>query len=77
MTNMSYCRWSNTLSDVRDCAEHIRDKITNWEEKRARETMVETMIEMLEEIGYTVEAPEGKRAEVMLEENATDEEEDE
>jgi len=25
MSNMSYCRWRNTLTDLRDCFEHIAD----------------------------------------------------
>jgi len=26
MGNMSYCRFENTLSDLRDCADHMDDK---------------------------------------------------
>jgi hypothetical protein len=35
MSNMSYCRFQNTLSDLRDCANHI-DDILGEEEHEAR-----------------------------------------
>ena len=40
MSNMSYCRWQNTLQDLRDCLEHIDDKVSEAENK-ARIKMVE------------------------------------
>lgn len=27
MPNMSYCRFSNTLGDLRDCVEHLDDSV--------------------------------------------------
>jgi hypothetical protein len=95
MSNMSYCRFENTLHDLRDCQDHFGDK-TNLEcecghtkerhlpagdgiictaincgcesfeqdvqddplsrsESQARDSMLELMVEILEENGYTVE----------------------
>lgn len=34
--NMSYCRFQNTLTDLRDCAEHLDDGDLSEEEQRAR-----------------------------------------
>lgn len=33
---MSYCRFQNTLQDLRDCYEHMDDKDMSSEEKAAR-----------------------------------------
>lgn len=33
---MSYCRFSNTLGDLRDCYEHWEDDDLSEEEKKAR-----------------------------------------
>lgn len=32
MSNMSYCRFQNTLDDLMDCKEAL-DEMTNWEEQ--------------------------------------------
>ena len=31
MSDMSYCRFQNTLEDLRDCAEHITDEVVTDE----------------------------------------------
>lgn len=37
MPNMGYCRFQNTLSDLRDCLEHWDDELSEAESKaRAR-----------------------------------------
>ena len=36
MTNMSYCRFENTLEDLRDCYEHIDETLSNKDEHKAR-----------------------------------------
>ncbi len=36
MSNMSYCRWQNTVSDLQDCAENIYDTDLSDKERRAR-----------------------------------------
>lgn len=58
MANMSYCRWQNTLRDLRDCAENLSDNDLSDEERRARNKMFDLMRDMLEERGYTIEEPE-------------------
>ena len=45
MANMSYCRFSNTLSDLRDCYEHMADDdndstAISAEEKKARDRLI-------------------------------------
>lgn len=33
MSNMSYCRFQNTLNDLTDCAEHFTDELEGQEAK--------------------------------------------
>lgn len=43
MANMSYCRFENTLSDLRDCNEALQsgdDEDMSASEKRARERLI-------------------------------------
>ncbi len=45
MSNMSYCRFRNTLSDLRDCYDdNIEDLPTDVEEARARRRLVRLCI---------------------------------
>jgi hypothetical protein len=39
MSNMSYCRFENTLKDLRDCNEHLFDDLSE-EESKARDELV-------------------------------------
>lgn len=51
MGNMSYCRFENTLRDLRDCWENFEDlqgKLSTSEE-RARDRLVELCKEIAEE----------------------------
>ena len=36
MSNMSYCRFENTLGDLEDCLEHMDDDDLSGDEVRAR-----------------------------------------
>lgn len=47
MSNMSYCRFRNTLSDLQDCVDYIDDDLSP-EEARARECLVEVCAEIVE-----------------------------
>lgn len=38
---MSYCRFQNTLEDLRDCEEHMGDRELSEEEACARKRMIE------------------------------------
>jgi hypothetical protein len=45
VANMSYCRFQNTLNDLRDCAEALdygdaEDENLSTEEKRAKEALI-------------------------------------
>ena len=40
MPNMSYCRFQNTLNDLRDCEEHIGDGNLNEDEEKARQKLI-------------------------------------
>lgn len=41
MGNMAYCRFRNTLSDLRDCEECLDDQDLSAEEERARRRLIE------------------------------------
>ena len=50
MANMSYCRFRNTLQDLRDCYYNMDDSLTG-EEFHAREALVELCKSIGEEFG--------------------------
>lgn len=41
MSNMSYCRFENTVRDLEDCAEHLLDDLSSDTEVLARERLIE------------------------------------
>ena len=68
MSNMSYCRFQNTLGDLRDCYNNMNDPIkNNREEEQARQALVELCAEILSECctGVTLEW-EGDKIEVTV-----------
>jgi hypothetical protein len=66
MANMSYCRFSNTLSDLRDCYEHMNEPLSD-DEARARQRLVEMCENILTECcdEVTIEYP-GDRLKVVI-----------
>lgn len=57
MPNMSYCRFENTMDDLRDCLNHIHRKAENEYDERARQSMIELFREIGEDyegdvVGY-------------------------
>lgn len=44
MPNMSYCRFSNTLEDLRDCDDHLNDNDLSEGEAKAREKLIKLCI---------------------------------
>lgn len=50
MSNMSYCRFTNTLGDLMDCADSMYDELSKDEEK-ARFRLIQVCIEILEKTG--------------------------
>lgn len=47
MSNMSYCRWENTLSDLEDCVESFHEGVANRDEAHARLRMMAVAEELL------------------------------
>lgn len=47
MSNMSYCRWENTLSDLEDCVESFHEGVANRDEAVARKRMMAVAEELL------------------------------
>lgn len=46
MANMGYCRFQNTLSDLRDCQENLWDEDLSDEEERARKALVALCVDI-------------------------------
>ena len=46
MPNMSYCRFENTMDDLRDCLRHITRKAENNYDEQARQAMIELFDEV-------------------------------
>jgi hypothetical protein len=51
MANMSYCRFQNTLSDLRDCYESMDDTDLDEEEAKARKRMIRLCQETARDYG--------------------------
>ena len=54
MSNMSYCRFRNTLSDLRDCYDAIDDDCSE-DEKEARLRLIRLCVDIAEDYGYEIE----------------------
>lgn len=50
MSNMSYCRFQNTLQDLRDCHENLWDTSMSREEFQAREALIALCKDIADEI---------------------------
>ena len=48
MSNMSYCRFQNTLLALQDCADYMDDDALSPEEAQAREDLVEVCTEIVD-----------------------------
>ena len=58
MGNMSYCRFENTMDDLRDCINNIYRKAENERDEQCRQQMIELFREVAEDyegdiIGYS------------------------
>jgi len=50
MSNMSYCKFRNTLDDLRDCLDYIGDPVTcDDEEERARKRLIKLCKDIADE----------------------------
>lgn len=47
MGNMSYCRFQNTLTDLRDCKENLCEDDLSTEERRARKLLIKICREIV------------------------------
>lgn len=58
MSNMSYCRFYNTLGDLRDCQDHLDDDEgeMNLEERLARLRLIKRCVEIARDHGLEVGA---------------------
>lgn len=51
MSNMSYCRFQNTITDLKDCYKHLADENLSKEEERAKDYLIglcKTIVEDVE-----------------------------
>ncbi|KKK82922.1 hypothetical protein LCGC14_2798510 [marine sediment metagenome] len=49
MSNMGYCRFQNTLPDLRDCLEHLGDDNLSDEEIKARKRLAKVCRDLADE----------------------------
>ncbi len=52
MSNMSYCRFENTVPDLRDCAENLTETPTSKSEFLARKRLVKLCREIVEDADF-------------------------
>ena len=66
MGNMSYCRFRNTVEDLRDCCSHLDDDLSeNEDEARARIRLVDLcqrIVNQADPNEYILEYDEAKEA---------------
>lgn len=55
MSNMAYCRFENTVADLRDCEEHIYDDDISESEEAARQRLILICKKILQGQNYKVE----------------------
>lgn len=58
MANMSYCRFRNTLDDLRDCQENMDDADLSYDEKTARYFLIKRCAEIAD--NYRDELEDGR-----------------
>ncbi len=51
MSNMSYCRFRNTLLDMQDCEENWEDADLSSEEERARNQLLKVCQSIVDDYG--------------------------
>lgn len=52
MSNMSYCRFQNTVGDLQDCADALFDEKTiSEDESRAKDRLIQLCCEIAESFG--------------------------
>lgn len=56
MSNMSYCRFRNTLPDLRDCFENMDEPINDEDEEKARVRLIKLCMKIAEEYAEQVKS---------------------
>ena len=51
MSNMSYCRFENTLNDLRDCYDAMGDELESDTEIRARKKLIKICCDIAQDYG--------------------------
>jgi len=51
MGNMGYCRFENTLNDLKDCVRHLDDEDLSDSENKARQELIAVAINITSEYG--------------------------
>jgi len=59
MANMSYCRFENTYGNLKDCFDHINDKLDSHDEIIARKHLIDLCSDILEEVGQLATSEDG------------------
>jgi len=60
MSNMSYCRFENTLNDLVDCFNNIHEEAENERDERARKLMIRFLFEninLIEDLKEELDRP--------------------
>jgi hypothetical protein len=52
---MSYCRFQNTLKDLRDCEEHMDDELKSTQEEIARKSLIRLCKTIVDNHGQELE----------------------
>jgi len=58
MGNMSYCRFRNTVGDLRDCYDNMDDEDISSDEKRARRAIIKLAVQIADDYGDEIEGIE-------------------
>jgi len=51
VSNMSYCRFQNTASDLRDCLDNFDDDDLSDEERKARRRIIRMCVDIASDYG--------------------------
>jgi hypothetical protein len=62
--NMDYCKFKNTLSALRQCADGWDEEVKG-NEAQAKQEMIELMIDLLNEEGYGIEQIESESTDCL------------
>lgn len=52
MSNMSYCRFQNTLEDLRDCYDNLDDSDLSEEETKARKRLIKVCRSLVDDADF-------------------------